>query len=114
MLVRPSAKTKPLLGFVNSSKLRMFQPLTVPLREALSRCCKLANALTPNRCSALVQLTRVESSGVTLPPSNSTPLSCTALPPKLRVLPGFSSGRNVLKLIVAPMPPEGTAARPVL
>ena len=60
-----------------------------------------------------------ETSGVTSLPamvlgSRLLETSTTPLTPKLPRRPGFSSGRAVLMLMVAPMPPVGVLARLVL
>jgi hypothetical protein len=41
-------------------------------------------------------------------------VSCTALMPMLDQVPSLSSGRAVITLTVAPMPPVGVSARLVL
>src|ERR1043165_10304727 len=61
---------------------------------------------------SLLQLQRPDASGVISSPV-STLVSYIALTPN-DAWAGESSGRRVLMLIVAPMPPDGTAARPVL
>ena len=70
--------------------------------------------LAPQRLSSLAQLTIEDSSGVML-----LPMVCDssdiAFMPALKVRPdGRFSGREVWMSTVAPMPPLGACARPVL
>lgn len=73
----------------------------------------------PKRPSAEVLLKMPDSSPVIELPGYasgrlSTEVSCTPLTPTLALKPGLSSGRAVLTLMVAPMPPVGEEARLLL
>ena len=67
----------------------------------------------PNLASLSVQLIKPESSGVMSSPTRFVE-SCNAFTPMLETKPGLSSGRAVLILIVAPIPPDAMLALPVL
>ena len=70
----------------------------------------LPNNETPRVASSLVQLYKPLTSGVILSPL----VSFTALTPILARVPDESKGFTVSILIVAPIPPVPTFARPVL
>src|SRR5687768_3256045 len=100
-------------GRASSSHVRMTQSLTVDSTAPALRLLNVALRPTPKVLESLAKLKMPESSGVIDSP-NGADWSSWPLTPALKTMPSLSSGRAVLMLTVAPIPPEAMSARAVL
>ena len=89
------------------------QPPTLAVFAPLLRSWRTALKAMPTVSSANVFENSAETSGVNALPS-SVEVSWSPLPAAVKFMPGASSGRVVRMFRVAPIPPVGTSAVPVL
>ena len=91
------------------------QPPTLAVAPPLLRSWRTSDSATPTRSSRKVSEIRPENSGVqSVLLSLVRESSYMALAAAVALKPGASSGRVVRMFMVAPMPPDGTSALPLL
>ena len=111
----PQFSTAPPQPQQDVSPVKDRQPPTEAVAPPLERSWRTAVIATPIVSSAKVSEYRPEISGVNSSSRRSVrDWSAMPLTANVKFRPGASRGRVVRMLIVEPMPPVGTSARPLL